>query len=50
MSEGLTKAQQEEMKHMQEVARATLAKHGADSFIQALKDERDFPPQSGKVK
>lgn len=47
---GLTKAEYEQMKADQANARATLAKHGTDSFVQALKDERDFPKKSGKVK
>lgn len=49
-NEGLTTAEYEQMKADQANARATLAKHGADSFVQALKDECDFPPQSGTVK
>jgi hypothetical protein len=48
--EGLTEAQYAEMQRMQANARATIAKHGTDSFVQALKDERDFPRKSGKVK
>jgi hypothetical protein len=47
---GLTEAQYAELQRMQANARATIAKHGTDSFAQSLKDERDFPRKSGKVK
>lgn len=50
MSDELTDAEYEQMKIDQANARATLAKHGADSFVQAMKDERDFPKKSGDIK
>lgn len=50
MSDELTEAEYKQMEIDQANARATIAKHGLDSFIQALKDERDFPKKSGKVK
>lgn len=49
MSDELTEAEYEQMKIDQANLRATVAKHGMDSFVQALKDERDFPAKSGKV-
>jgi len=50
IKDGLSEAEYRQMQIDQANARATIAKHGTDSFVQALKDERDFPPKSGKVK
>lgn len=48
--EGVTEAEYEQMKIDQANLRATIAKHGMETIVQAVKDERDFPRKSGKVK